>query len=51
MVISKYQLIFFQLQSPMGWHVMKLEDSHQMQKPSFKEAKPRLSEILQMVDW
>ncbi|MCV6638055.1 peptidylprolyl isomerase [Candidatus Albibeggiatoa sp. nov. NOAA] len=51
MGMAKGELATNPVQSPMGWHVIKLEDSRQMQKPSFEEAKPRLSKILQMAGW
>ncbi|WP_353569916.1 peptidylprolyl isomerase [Candidatus Albibeggiatoa sp. nov. BB20] len=51
MGITKGELVEKPIQSPMGWHIAKLEDSRQMQKPSFEEAKPRLIKILQMSGW
>jgi peptidyl-prolyl cis-trans isomerase C len=51
MSLDKAAVVEKPIQTPMGWHVIKLEDSRKMQKPSFEEAKPRLIKILQMSGW
>jgi peptidyl-prolyl cis-trans isomerase C len=51
MGLSEGELVETPIQTPMGWHIVKLDDSRQMQKPNFEEAKPRLLQILQMSGW
>lgn len=51
MNLGKGELAPKPIQSPVGWHVAKLEDSRQMQKPSFEQAKPQLIRMLQMSGW
>ncbi len=51
MGLEKNGLVEKPVQTTMGWHVAKLEDSRQMQKPSFEEVKPRLIKMLQMSGW
>lgn len=49
--LSKGQVAAEVVQTPMGWHVVRLDDTRPMPKPSLEEAKPGLASALKMSAW
>jgi peptidyl-prolyl cis-trans isomerase C len=49
--LSKGQVATEAVQTPMGWHIVRLDDTRPMPKPSLEEAKPGLANALKMSAW